>query len=365
MNMVAILSLLVTAHAFAGAASASGTHGVGGPFDRTTTAHMPPSMTSLGTSTACRGRGRQLFASASSTSSSRGLFGSRKSSCAHLSSSSPTFATTIPRGGGIQLRQSNDSNNAVSDNSSDEDDKTKKIRNAIVAVSVLTLAVWKKEVLLGALQNIKGDFDLKQFLIDKLDTLAGYGNTGLVVYTVMFALWEILVGVTTPVETAAGMAFGVKNGIICSAIGKMGGAVLAFLIGRFLLFDYFTEKLKDNEMMGLVQESIQENPVRVALIWRFSFLPEQIKTFGLSVLPVSLLHYVTAVVLHGFPFTCLWTAMGAEAGVLARGTVTTPSNVFKVLVVGIQIFGFFISPTMVGLWVKSLKDRQNAKKKGA
>ena len=117
--------------------------------------------------------------------------------------------------------------------------------------------------------------------------------------------------------------------------------------------------------MELVQESIQENPVRVALIWRFSFLPEQIKTFGLSVLPVSLLHYVTAVVLHGFPFTCLWTAMGAEAGALARGTVTTPSNVFKVLVVGIQIFGFFISPTMVGLWVKSLKDRQNAKKKGA
>lgn len=361
--MVAILSLLVVAaHAFAGTASASGTSGVIGPFDRTTTAHMS---INTGAGAACHGRGRQLFASASSTSNFRGVFGSRKPSCARLSSSAPTFATSIPRGGGIQLRQSNDSNNAVSDNNSDEDKKTKKIRNSLVAVSVFGLAVWKKEFLLGALQSIKGDFDLKQFLIDKLDTLAGYGNTGLVVYTVMFALWEILVGVTTPVETAAGMAFGVKNGIICSAIGKLGGAVLAFLIGRFLLFDYFTEKLKDNEMMGLVQESIQENPVRVALIWRFSFLPEQIKTFGLSVLPVSLLHYVTAVVLHGFPFTCLWTAMGAEAGALARGTVTTPSNVFKVLVIGIQIFGFFISPTMVGLWVKSLKDRQNAKKKGA
>ena len=186
--MVAILSLLVTAHAFAGAASASGTHGVIGPFDRTTTAHMPPSMTSLNAGNVCHNRGRQLFASASSTSSPQALFGSRKSSCAHLSSSSPTFATSIPRGGGIQLRQSNDSNNAVSDNSSDEDDKTKKIRNAIVAVSVLTLAFWKKEFLLGALQSVKGDFDLKQFLIDKLDTLAGYGNTGLVVYTVMFAL---------------------------------------------------------------------------------------------------------------------------------------------------------------------------------
>jgi len=359
--MFAILSILVTAHAFAGAASAAaGTSGVIGPFDRT--ALLPSSVTSRNSVTDCHHRGSRLFSSVSG--GSRSFIGSHRPSCAHLSSSSPSLATSIPRGGGIQLRQSND-NNSVTDSNPEDTDKSKKIRNAIVAASVLTLAVWKKEFLVGVLQSIKGDFDLKQFLIDKLDTLAGYGNTGLVVYTVMFALWEILVGVTTPVETAAGMAFGVKKGIICSAIGKMGGAVIAFLIGRFLLFDYFSEKLQDNEMMGLVQESIQENPVRVALIWRFSFLPEQLKTFGLSVLPLSLLHYVTAVVLHGFPFTCLWTAMGAEAGALARGTVTTPSNVFKILVVGIQIFGFFISPTMVGLWVKSLKDRQNAKKKGA
>ena len=356
--MFAILSVLVTVHAFSGAASAAGTSGVIGPFDRMALL-LPSTVTSLNSGSACNDRGSPLFASV--CGSSRALFGSGNPACARVSSSSShSVATGIPRGGGIQLRQSNDDNSVAEDT-----DKSKKIRNAIVAVSVLSLAVWKKEFLIGALQSFKGDFDLKQFLIDKLDTLAGYGNTGLVVYTVMFALWEILVGVTTPVETAAGMAFGVKKGIICSAIGKMGGAVIAFLIGRFLLFDYFSGKLQDNEMMGLVQESIQENPVRVALIWRFSFLPEQIKTFGLSVLPVSLLHYVTAVVLHGFPFTCLWTAMGAEAGALARGTVTTPSNVFKVLVVGIQIFGFFISPTMVGLWVKSLKDRQNAKKKGA
>jgi len=356
--MFAILSVLVTVHAFSGAASAAGTSGVIGPFDRMALL-LPSTATSLNSGSACNDRGSPLFASV--CGNSRALFGSGNPACARVSSSSsPSVATGIPRGGGIQLRQSNDDNSVAEDT-----DKSKKIRNAIVAVSVLSLAVWKKEFLIGALQSFKGDFDLKQFLIDKLDTLAGYGNTGLVAYTVMFALWEILVGVTTPVETAAGMAFGVKKGIICSAIGKMGGAVIAFLIGRFLLFDYFSGKLQDNEMMGLVQESIQENPVRVALIWRFSFLPEQIKTFGLSVLPISLLHYVTAVVLHGFPFTCLWTAMGAEAGALARGTVTTPSNVFKVLVVGIQIFGFFISPTMVGLWVKSLKDRQNAKKKGA
>ena len=143
----------------------------------------------------------------------------------------------------------------------------------------------------------------------------------------------------------------------------MGGAAIAFLVGRYLLFSFVSEKLKDNEMMGLVQESIQEKPVRVALIWRFSFLPEQLKTFGLSVLPLSFQHFFLAVILHGFPFTILWTCMGAEAGALARGAISTPSTLFKVLVVGVYIFGFFVSPSMVALWVKSLRDKQKDRKR--
>ena len=54
---------------------------------------------------------------------------------------------------------------------------------------------------------------------------------------------------------------------------------------------------------------------------------------------------------------------GAEAGALARGIVSTPSELFKLLVFGVYIFGFFISPAMVGLWVKSLKDEQNKRAK--
>ena len=173
--MVAILSVLVTAHALAGAASAAGTSGVIGPLDRRTALPLPSTVASLKSVSACHDRGSPLFASV--CGSSRALFGSRKSACARVSSSSSHYvATGIPRGGGIQLRQSNDDNSVAEDTN-----KSQKIRNAIVAVSVLSLAVWKKEFLVGALQSLKGDFDLKQFLIDKLDTLAGYGNTGLVV----------------------------------------------------------------------------------------------------------------------------------------------------------------------------------------
>ena len=148
---------------------------------------------------------------------------------------------------------------------------------------------------------------------------------GLIIYTLLFALWEIVVGVTTPVETAAGMAFGLKKGIVASAVGKIGGAIVAFTVSRYMFFDAVSQKLKDNEMMRLVRDDVAHNPLGVALLWRFSPLPEQIKTCGLSVLPIRTRYFVAAVVLHGLPFTCLWTCLGAEAGALAKGVVSAPS----------------------------------------
>jgi len=257
----------------------------------------------------------------------------------------------IPRGGVSLLAAGNDAKTGASTNTN-----AKKVARIVLFGILAIAAVWKREFFLNILPS-------RSDIVARLDDLNELGTQGLVLYTIAFALWEIFIGVTTPVETAAGMAFGVKKGIIASSIGKMGGAIVAFLVGRYLLFSFVSEKLEDNEMMDLVQESIKEQPVRVALVWRFSFLPEQVKTFGLSVLPLSLRHFIMAVVLHGFPFTVLWSCMGAEAGALARGTISSPSALFKVLVVGVYIFGFFVSPSMVALWVKSLKDKQKGRKR--
>ncbi len=201
-------------------------------------------------------------------------------------------------------------------------------------------------------------FNFKGELASQLDTFSSMGDKGLITYIVAFIIWEMVVGVTTPVETAAGMAFGLKRGIMANSIGKTSGAIFAFLLGRFVLRDYVGKKLQDNEYMDLVKESIMKNPVRVALIWRFSFLPEQIKNFGLAILPLKTWHFVAAVLLHGFPFTLLWTFMGNEMGLLVKGIVAEPSKILKVLIGFVYILGFFISPSMVGLWIKGLRDQK-------
>ncbi len=260
----------------------------------------------------------------------------------------------VSRGGGGDGNESMDkSSSSSSSSSSNSSSVSKVVKNAAYAISisflVACIALNKDKIM---------TFNFKEELAKQLDILSSMGTKGLITYIVSFLLWELVVGVTTPVETAAGMAFGFQKGVIANAIGKTSGAILAFILGRFVLKEYVSDKLQGNEYMDLVKDSITRRPILVALIWRFSFLPEQIKNFGLAILPVKTWQFVCAVLLHGFPFTLLWTFMGNEMGLVVKGLVDQPSKILKLLIVGVNILGFFISPTLVGMWVKGLRDEK-------
>ena len=53
--------------------------------------------------------------------------------------------------------------------------------------------------------------------------------------------------------------------------------------------------------------------------------------------------------------------MGNEMGLLVRGVLTSPSRTLKIMMSGVYVFGFFISPSLVGLWVKGLRDAKMKK----
>mmetsp|Transcript_33645 Transcript_33645/g.81545 ORF Transcript_33645/g.81545 Transcript_33645/m.81545 type:complete len:522 (-) Transcript_33645:3235-4800(-) len=236
---------------------------------------------------------------------------------------------------------------------------------AMIPLLVLVAVASKHEYILHLCQTLKANASPAHFrdtMVPILDRLNGAGIKGQVIYTLSLVLWTMTAGITTPVETAAGIAFGMKKGVICNAIGKIGGAVLSFILGRHFLYKYVHRKLKDNEILGLVEEAIEENPLWVSLMMRFSPLPEFAKNFGLSILKVRARWFAFAVLLHGLPFTCLWTSMGAETAAVMRGGA--PSTTLKVLMTGVTWFGF-VSPTVIGLWINGLrkkrKEREEAK----
>ena len=237
--------------------------------------------------------------------------------------------------------------------------KKKKILLATAVAAFLSMTAFgyaKRQSLLSTLNYIKNEW-----LLTTLDSLNAAGPMGLVLYAASFFLWEMTFGITTPVETAAGMAFGPVRGIIVNTIGKLGGALASFLLSRYIFFEKVSAKVKGNELLGLMEESVKETPLRVALLCRFSPLPEFVKNCGMGVMPISLLSYLGSLVIHGGFFTCLWTLMGAEsARILREGG--PPSSSLKLLVSGATWIGI-AAPICIGLWIKNLKEKHNAKLK--
>jgi uncharacterized membrane protein YdjX (TVP38/TMEM64 family) len=162
--------------------------------------------------------------------------------------------------------------------------------------------------------------DPKAVLFSLIDGLSHSGIKGMSTYLLGFTLWTMTVGATTPVEIAAGMAFPLRIAIALSASGKIGGAFLQYALSKYLFSDYARVRMKGNAWMDKIDNSFESHPYRVALIWRFSPMPEFVKNVGPSLVSGLRTRYqLFATITHGLPFTVLWSCMGNEAAIVARG----------------------------------------------
>jgi len=156
------------------------------------------------------------------------------------------------------------------------------------------------------------------------------------------------------------MAFGFRNVLLCSFVGKTLGSILAFTLGRTLLSTYVDDKLKDNESFALIERGVAKSPVQSALIVRYSPFPQLIKNFGLSVThPVSYPIFILAIVIHGFPFSLLWASLGYDSSLRLRasdaGEVMVANKILNGLLVFVTFFGFVVSPIVTGWWLNDLR----------
>jgi uncharacterized membrane protein YdjX (TVP38/TMEM64 family) len=240
-------------------------------------------------------------------------------------------------------------------NNDDKNEKTLQLKRALLTGSTLlltaTLCILKRHAILSFL-----DFVKNEWLLTTLDRLSAAGPIGLIVYGIAFFIWEMTFGITTPVETAAGMAFGPLPAIVASGFGKIGGAYTAFLLSRYIFYDTVHKKVKNNELLGLMEESIHEQPLRIALLSRFSPLPEFAKNCGMGVLEVPKRTFLASLLLHGGFFTLLWSFMGAETARVMRSG-GAPSSLLKILVSMATWIGIG-AQFLIGWWLKTLKDKQ-------
>lgn len=304
-----------------------------------------------------------MLVASSSASSSITL---PRSSVRHNKLNRPSFVhinndLTQCRGGALFTNNDNNNNQQelLPSSQTYNNNKASTIKSILTTTSILTIAT------LSYLHRdtIQTFFDREKFrtaIIQTLNNIASKGHKGLLLYAVGFMFWECCGLPTSVVETAAGMAFGFKDGLIGSFVGKTCGSLLAFTLGRTLLSSVVGEKMEENDIFGLVERGVQRHPIRSSLIVRYSPFPQLIKNFALSLTtPVTFPIFLLAISIHGLPFSLLWAALGNDSSLRLRasevGETMAANVVLNSLLIFVTVFGFVVSPAITGWWLADLR----------
>jgi len=221
--------------------------------------------------------------------------------------------------------------------------------------------------------------EIQNFAFDIATNIKGRGHIGIVYYVLGLACFEIFGISTCPVEISGGFVYGIKKGFIINLVGKLTGAMTAFVIGRILLSSAIRSKFLSPPSVGtgkgtseistsaqviqLVQTSITEEPFKTALVLRFSMFPQLLKNLILSVLePVnwSLFLFVTS--MQVTPFTLLFTCLGYDSAQRLLFPDLKTNYILSGCFLVSTIYGIFGGTTITALWYHSKSKKLKAKK---
>ena len=138
------------------------------------------------------------------------------------------------------------------------------------------------------------------------------GNWTPVVYILLEIAQVLTMFWPVPWEIAGGYLFGLPLGMLYSTIGLTTGAVLAFLLGRWLEKTYLRRLIKPEDLRRFRRLMKREGTLTAFIIFLIPGVPKDFVSYVLGFTSLSLKFFAVAVVIFRLPSTFLLTLQGAE-----------------------------------------------------
>jgi uncharacterized membrane protein YdjX (TVP38/TMEM64 family) len=139
------------------------------------------------------------------------------------------------------------------------------------------------------------------------------GNWAPIVYILLEIVQVLTMFWPVPLEIAGGFLFGLPLGIVYSMIGLTTGAVLAFLLGRWLERTYLSRMLDPGKLLSFQKLMKREGALAAFIIFLVPGVPKDFVSYVLGFTTLSLKFFVVAAAVFRLPSTFLLTLQGAEA----------------------------------------------------
>lgn len=171
-------------------------------------------------------------------------------------------------------------------------------------------------VVVCVLSPIRVLFD-PTFLITTFKQLGSYGP----LLFVLTSTITISLGVPGNVlAVAAGAVFGFWWGFVWAILGATLGAIGAFLIARFLIYDWASQRFEHHRLLQRLNQTIADYPYRILLAVRFTPLsPFSLVNFLFGLTPVDLKTYTIGTGLGLVPLYLAYSWLGVTGNSALHG----------------------------------------------
>ena len=139
------------------------------------------------------------------------------------------------------------------------------------------------------------------------------GDWAPIVYILLEVAQVITVFWPVPLEIAGGFLFGLPLGMAYSMIGLTTGAVLAFLLARWLERTYLSRIIDPGKLRRFRKLMRREGALAAFIIFLVPGVPKDLASYVLGFTTLSLKFFVVAVAIFRLPSTFLLTLQGAAA----------------------------------------------------
>lgn len=173
-------------------------------------------------------------------------------------------------------------------------------------------------VLIVALVIASRYFPVATWIKAILDYIDSLGFVGQLLFIGMYIVATVLFIPGLILTVGAGVMFGVVWGTVAVSIGSVIGATLAFLLGRYAMRGWVTQRIEGNEKFAAVDRAVADAGWKIVGLVRLSPLfPFNLTNYAFGVTNVSLRDYFFASWIGMLPGTIMYVYIGAITGDLA------------------------------------------------
>lgn len=176
-------------------------------------------------------------------------------------------------------------------------------------------------VLVGALLAILVYFDIHIQLLAMLEWVERQGAWASVLFILIMALVVVLLLPGIFFTAGAGFVFGVIEGTILVVVGTTAGAVLAFLIARYLFGQRARRFIVEHSKLKLVHAEMSRNDWKIVLLTRLiPFFPGKLSNYFFGLTGFRLGGYALGSLVGFIPFSLHNVYLGSLAADIAALT---------------------------------------------